>query len=93
MLHYLQNMFHALDLESLEDAALRLAAVLLCLTVHETCHGLAACALGDPTAKSRRRLSLNPLRHIPGISSVPKREWRSPHRRDRSLICCLRHWQ
>lgn len=64
MLHYLQNMFHALDLESLEDAVLRLAAVLLCLTVHETCHGLAACTLGDPTAKSRRRLSLNPLRHI-----------------------------
>lgn len=64
MLHYLENLFHALDLGSLEDAALRLAAVLLCLTVHETCHGLAAYALGDPTAKSRHRLSLNPLRHI-----------------------------
>ena len=45
-------------------AALRLLAVLLCLTVHETCHGLAAYALGDPTAKSQRRLSLNPLHHI-----------------------------
>lgn len=64
MLHYLENLFHALDLGSLEDAALRMAAVLLCLTVHETCHGLAAYALGDPTAKSRKRLSLNPLRHI-----------------------------
>lgn len=64
MLHYLENLFHALDLGSLKDAALRMAAVLLCLTVHETCHGLAACALGDPTARSRHRLSLNPLRHI-----------------------------
>lgn len=64
MLHYLENLFHALDLGSLGDAAARMAAVLLCLTVHETCHGLAACALGDPTAKSRHRLSLNPLRHI-----------------------------
>ena len=45
-------------------AALHLLAVLLCLTVHETCHGLAAYALGDPTAKSQHRLSLNPLHHI-----------------------------
>lgn len=64
MLHYLENLFHALDFASLGDAALRMAAVLLCLTVHETCHGLAAYALGDPTARSRHRLSLNPLRHI-----------------------------
>lgn len=49
---------------SLGDAALRVAAIFLCLTVHETCHGLAAYALGDPTAKSMHRLSLNPLRHI-----------------------------
>lgn len=64
MLHYLENLFHALDFGSLGDAVARLAAVLLCLTVHETCHGLAAYGLGDPTARSRNRLSLNPLRHI-----------------------------
>lgn len=52
MLHYLQNLFQALDVSSLTDAVLRVAAVFLCLTVHETCHGLAALALGDPTAKS-----------------------------------------
>ena len=46
------------------DAVLRVAAIFLCLTVHETCHGLAALALGDPTAKSMHRLSLNPLHHI-----------------------------
>ena len=64
MLHYLQELFQALDVASLLDAALRVAAVLLCLTIHETCHGLVAYALGDPTAKSMHRLSLNPLHHI-----------------------------
>lgn len=64
MLEYLQTLFKAMDLGSLLDAALRAAAVLICLTVHETCHGLAAYRLGDPTAKSMHRLSFNPLRHI-----------------------------
>lgn len=64
MLHYLEELFHALDFGSMQDALLQAAAVLLCLSVHETCHGLAAYALGDPTAKSENRLSLNPLRHI-----------------------------
>ncbi len=63
-MHYLSNLWAALDFGSLLDMVLRLAAVLLCLTVHETCHGLAAYALGDPTARRAHRLSLNPLRHI-----------------------------
>ena len=61
---YLENLWNALDFGSLWDLLLRLVSVFLCLTVHETCHGLAALALGDPTAKRARRLSLNPLRHI-----------------------------
>lgn len=64
MLHYLQELLQALDVASLLGAVLRASAVLLCLTVHETCHGLAAYTLGDPTAKSMHRLSLNPLHHI-----------------------------
>ena len=64
MLHYLQNLFQALDLASMQDAVLRVLGVFLCLTIHETCHGLAAYVLGDPTAKSMHRLSLNPFRHI-----------------------------
>lgn len=63
-MHYLSNLWSALDFGSMLDMVLRLAAVLLCLTVHETCHGLAAYALGDPTARRDHRLSLNPLRHI-----------------------------
>lgn len=37
---------------------------LLCVTFHETCHGLAALAMGDPTAKKAGRLTLNPIRHV-----------------------------
>ena len=63
-MHYLTNLWNALDFGTLRDAAVQLLAVLFCLTVHETCHGLAALVLGDPTAKRQHRLSLNPLRHI-----------------------------
>jgi len=70
MLQYLQNLFQAVDFQSLGDAALRVAAVFLCLTIHETCHGLAAYVLGDPTAKSMHRLSLNPLRHIDWLGLI-----------------------
>ena len=63
-MNYLQELWAALDFGSLRNILLRLASVFLCLTTHETCHGLAALALGDPTAKSMHRLSLNPLRHI-----------------------------
>ena len=61
---YLQNLWNALDLSLLGDLLMRVAAVLLCLVVHETCHGLAAYAMGDPTANRMHRLSLNPLHHI-----------------------------
>lgn len=63
-MHYLQNLFSQLNFASIGTAVLRVTAVFLCLTVHETCHGLAAYVLGDPTAKQMHRLSLNPLRHI-----------------------------
>lgn len=56
--------FASLDTQAMLRAALRLAAVLISLTVHESCHGLAAYALGDTTAKSQHRISLNPLHHI-----------------------------
>ena len=59
-----QELFQSMDWASLTDALLRVLGVFLCLTVHETCHGLAAYALGDPTAKREHRMSLNPLHHI-----------------------------
>lgn len=39
-------------------------AALVALTVHEYCHGYAAYKLGDDTAKSFGRLTLNPLKHL-----------------------------
>ncbi|MBQ9493035.1 MAG: site-2 protease family protein [Oscillibacter sp.] len=61
---YLQNLLQALDFTSLRATLARVAAVVICLSVHESAHGLAALALGDPTARNQHRLSLNPLRHI-----------------------------
>ena len=63
-MHYLNDLFSQIDFTNLLSLLLRVAAVFLCLAVHEASHGLAAYALGDPTAKGEHRLSLNPLRHI-----------------------------
>ena len=63
-MNYLRNLWDALDFGSMQSMLLRVISVMLCLVLHEICHGLAAYALGDPTAKMRHRLSLNPLHHI-----------------------------
>lgn len=44
--------------------------VLLAVTVHEVCHGLAAFRLGDDTASLAGRLTLNPLAHMELFGSV-----------------------
>jgi Zn-dependent protease len=46
------------------DFILPLPIILIALTIHEFSHGFAAYKLGDTTAKTDGRLSLNPLRHI-----------------------------
>ncbi len=43
---------------------LTLPIILLALSLHETAHGYIASKLGDPTAKSLGRLTMNPLKHI-----------------------------
>ena len=60
----LQDFLNNFDLYALLSLIVRTAAVVLCITVHELCHGYAAYALGDRTAKRAGRLSLNPIRHI-----------------------------
>lgn len=72
MFGYLQTFFQQFNWQMLLSLAERAVAVLLCLSVHETCHGLMAYVLGDPTAKRMQRLSLNPLRHIDwlGLASM-----------------------
>ena len=58
------NIWRNLDWSVLTDALQRIIPALLCITLHELCHGLAAYRLGDDTAKRAGRLTLNPLRHI-----------------------------
>ena len=53
-----------LQFDGVWQTAVLVAASLLCITFHETCHGLAAYRLGDNTAKRMGRLSLNPLKHL-----------------------------
>ncbi|MGN0962053.1 MAG: site-2 protease family protein [Clostridia bacterium] len=45
-------------------------AILIALTFHELSHGFVAYRLGDTTAKSQGRLSLNPLRHLDPIGTL-----------------------
>ncbi len=44
--------------------------VLIAITFHEFAHGYAAAKLGDPTAESLGRLTLNPLKHLDPIGAL-----------------------
>ena len=46
------------------------AAALLCITVHEAAHAWTANRMGDPTARERGRLSLNPLHHMDPLGLI-----------------------
>ena len=45
-------------------------SVMVGIVVHESAHALAAYALGDQTARSRGRVSLNPLNHIDPFGTI-----------------------
>ncbi len=45
----------------LVDAVIGIIPAIICITLHELSHGLAAYALGDDTAKKAGRLTLNPI--------------------------------
>ena len=64
------------------DGLVTVLSCVLCITFHETCHGLAAYFLGDTTAKRAGRLSLNPLKHIDLMGlvmlAVAKFGWAKP---------------
>ncbi len=63
----IREIFAGLDWSYLTGLALSVIPALICITVHEMAHGLASYMLGDQTAKSQKRISLNPLRHIDPI--------------------------
>lgn len=63
--------------ETLILAALVIPCLMVAIVFHEVSHGYAALALGDPTAKEQRRLSLNPIRHVDVVGTliVPMALW------------------
>ena len=56
--------------ETLLLALVLLPGLIMAIVFHEVAHGWMALMLGDPTAKERRRLSLNPLRHVDPVGTV-----------------------
>lgn len=56
--------------ETLQLALIIVPCVVIAIVFHEVAHGWAALALGDPTAKEQRRLTLNPIRHVDPVGTV-----------------------
>ncbi len=52
------------------DVVLSLIAVFTAIVLHEVAHGYVAYRLGDPTAKTSGRLTLNPLAHVDPIGTI-----------------------
>ena len=75
--------------DTLLTALALIPALVIAIVFHEVAHGWTALALGDPTAKERGRLTLNPIRHVdpfgtlllPGLlalSGLPVFGWAKP---------------
>jgi Zn-dependent protease len=55
------------------DLALTIFTILVLIysvIIHEVAHGYSAYALGDPTAKYAKRLTLNPFRHVDLLGTI-----------------------
>jgi Zn-dependent protease len=55
---------------SIVSIVISLFVLLFAITIHEAAHGWAALKMGDPTASSLGRITLNPLAHIDPIGTV-----------------------
>ncbi len=58
------------ELSTLQLVIIWVVPVLFAITVHEAAHGWAAFKLGDDTAQSLGRITLNPIKHIDPIGTV-----------------------
>ena len=56
--------------DTLLTALALIPALVIAIVFHEVAHGWTALMLGDPTAKERKRLTLNPLRHVDPFGTV-----------------------
>lgn len=52
------------------DAVFYIAILIMSIVIHEVSHGFMAEHFGDPTARLRGRLTLNPLRHLDLFGSI-----------------------
>ena len=59
-----KSIWEGLDWSYLTNILLSIIPALICITLHELSHGLAAYKLGDTTAKDAGRLTLNPIKHL-----------------------------
>lgn len=57
-------------MESAIAIVFQIGILIFSVVIHEVSHGLAANALGDPTAKYAGRLTLNPLKHLDPVGSI-----------------------
>lgn len=60
----LRSIWEGFDFTYIISILISLVPALLCITLHELAHGFVAYKLGDNTAKSRGRLTLNPIKHL-----------------------------
>ncbi len=58
------------DMSDISLLPVTIAAILVALTVHEASHAFAAKRLGDDTAESMGRLTLNPLAHLDPLGAI-----------------------
>jgi Zn-dependent protease len=59
-----------MTIDTILNIVLSLIAVFMAIVFHEVAHGFVASKLGDPTAKSGGRLSLNPLAHVDPVGTI-----------------------
>ena len=56
--------------DSLHRIVVMAVPLIFAITLHEAAHAYAAYALGDPTARSQGRVSLDPVRHIDLMGTI-----------------------
>ena len=70
LISYLTSGDQVLIIYGLVTLLLRIPAILLALSIHEAAHGWMANKLGDPTARSLGRITVNPLKHLNPIGAI-----------------------
>ena len=70
LISYLTSGNQTLVIYGVVTLLLRIPSILLALSVHEAAHGWMANKLGDPTARSLGRITINPLKHLNPIGAL-----------------------